>query len=197
MTTLPESLGSQKTGIVVAVVGPSGVGKDSLIAGARSELAGSPDMRFARRMITRPADEAGENHIPVSSGDFGQLEKAGAFAVSWEAHGLKYGVPATVLDDLDARRIVVVNGSRSALDRFQAVFPRLVVVNVTASREVLASRLAARGRESLEEIEARLSRAVDPLPASFNTVTIDNSGSLDTAVRTLVTLLQDLQQQTA
>ncbi len=197
MTTSPESLGSQKTGIVVAVVGPSGVGKDSLIAGARSELAGSPDMRFARRMITRPADEAGENHMPVSSGDFGQLEKAGAFAVSWEAHGLKYGVPATVLDDLEAGRIIVVNGSRSALDRFQAVFPRLVVVNVTASREVLASRLAARGRESLEEIEARLSRAVDPLPASFNTVTIENSGSLETAVRSLVKLLQDLKQQTA
>ncbi|RKE79407.1 phosphonate metabolism protein/1,5-bisphosphokinase (PRPP-forming) PhnN [Rhizobium sp. AG855] len=197
MSASPESPAATQTGTLVAVVGPSGVGKDSLIGAARTALADSPGIRFARRMITRPADEAGENHMPVSAGDFGQLEKAGAFAVSWDAHGLKYGVPASVLDDLEAGRIVVVNGSRSALDRFQSVFPRLVVVTVTASRDVLAARLAARGRESREEIEARLSRAVDPLPASFNTVKIDNSGSLDTAVRTLVTLLQDLQQQKA
>lgn len=197
MTELPKPPAPPGTGILVAVVGPSGVGKDSLIGAARAALADTASIRFARRMITRPADEAGENHMPVSSGDFGQLEKAGAFAVSWDAHGLKYGVPASVLDDLDANRIVVVNGSRSALDRFHAVFPRLVVVNVTARPDVLAVRLAARGRESAQEIEARLSRAVEPLPDSFDIVTIDNSGSLDTAVGTLVTLLQDLQQQTA
>ena len=197
MDAKPQSPNPSATGILIAVVGPSGVGKDSLIAAARIALADVPSVRFARRMITRPADEAGENHIPVSSGDFGQLEKAGAFAVSWEAHGLKYGVPASVLDDLEAGRIVVVNGSRSALARFQAVFPRLVVVNVTARPDVLAVRLAARGRESAQEIEARLARAVDPLPDSFETVTIDNSGALETAAGELVSLLEDLQRKMA
>ena len=197
MDAKPQSPNPSTTGILIAVVGPSGVGKDSLIAAARIALADAPSVRFARRMITRPADEAGENHIPVSSGDFGQLEKAGAFAVSWEAHGLKYGVPASVLDDLEAGRIVVVNGSRSALARFQAVFPRLVVVNVTARPDVLAVRLAARGRESAQEIEARLARAVDPLPDSFETVTIDNSGALETAAGELVSLLEDLQRKMA
>lgn len=197
MTDLPKPPAPPGTGILVAVVGPSGVGKDSLIGAARAALADTPSIRFARRMITRPADEAGENHMPVSSGDFGQLEKAGAFAVSWDAHGLKYGVPASVLDDLDAGRLVVVNGSRSALERFQAVFPHLVVVNVTARPDVLAMRLAMRGRETAQEIEARLARAVEPLPDSFDTVTIDNSGSLDTAAAELVSLLEDLQRQIA
>jgi ribose 1,5-bisphosphokinase len=197
MNAKPEPPALPRTGILIAVVGPSGVGKDSLIAAARAALADAPSVRFARRMITRPADEAGENHMPVSSGDFDKLEKAGAFAVSWEAHGLKYGVPASVLDDLNASRIVVVNGSRSALDRFQAVFPRLVVVNVTARPDVLAMRLAARGRESAQEIEARLARAVEPLPDSFDTVTIDNSGNLETAAGQLVSLLKDLHQKIA
>lgn len=197
MTELPQPPAPPRTGILVAVVGPSGVGKDSLIGAAKAALADAPSVRFVRRMITRPADEAGENHMPVSSGDFGQLEKAGAFAVSWEAHGLKYGVPASVLDDLDAGRLVVVNGSRSALERFQAVFPRLVVVNVTARPDVLAMRLATRGRETAQEIEARLARAVEPLPDSFDTVTIDNSGSLDTAAAELVSLLENLQRQIA
>jgi ribose 1,5-bisphosphokinase len=194
---MPQPPALPRTGILVAVVGPSGVGKDSLIGAAKAALADAPSVRFVRRMITRPADEAGENHMPVPLGDFGQLEKAGAFAVSWEAHGLKYGVPASVLDDLDAGRLVVVNGSRSALERFQAVFPRLVVVNVTARPDVLAMRLATRGRETAQEIEARLARAVEPLPDSFDTVTIDNSGSLDTAAGELVSLLEDLQRQIA
>lgn len=193
----PQSLASVKAGMLVAVVGPSGVGKDSLIAGARTAFEDSSDVVFARRLITRPADEAGENHMPVSAEDFDQLEKAGAFAVSWDAHGLNYGVPAAVLDELAAGRVVVVNGSRSALGRFQAVFPRLLVVNVTASPDVLAARLAGRGRETREEIEARLARAVDPLPESFDVVTIDNSGVLDEGVEKLVTLLKRLASDVA
>lgn len=188
----PQSPVSVKAGMLVAVVGPSGVGKDSLIAGARTAFADSSAVVFARRLITRPADEAGENHMPVSAEDFDQLEQAGAFAVSWDAHGLNYGVPAAVLDELAAGRVVVVNGSRSALGRFQAVFPRLLVVNVTASPDVLAARLAGRGRETREEIEARLARAVDPLPESFDVVTIDNSGALDEGVEKLVALLKRL-----
>lgn len=188
----PQSPVSVKAGMLVAVVGPSGVGKDSLIAGARTAFADSSAVVFARRLITRPADEAGENHMPVSAEDFDQLEQAGAFAVNWDAHGLNYGVPAAVLDELAAGRVVVVNGSRSALGRFQAVFPRLLVVNVTASPDVLAARLAGRGRETREEIEARLARAVDPLPESFDVVAMDNSGALDEGVEKLVSLLKRL-----
>ncbi|TPP05988.1 phosphonate metabolism protein/1,5-bisphosphokinase (PRPP-forming) PhnN [Rhizobium glycinendophyticum] len=186
-----------KTGLLVAVVGPSGVGKDSLIGAARAALSGSTAVTFARRLITRPADEAGENHMPVSEQDFDRLQSSGAFAVSWDAHGLKYGVPATVLDDLAAGRIVVVNGSRSALGWFQQAFPHLLVVSVTAKPEVLAARLAARGRESREEIEARLTRAVEPLPESFKVVTIDNSGPLEEGVEKLVSLLRELQSAVA
>jgi ribose 1,5-bisphosphokinase len=186
-----------RPGTLIAVVGPSGVGKDSLIAGARAAFEASSGVVFARRLITRPADEAGENHLPVSVADFDRLQASGAFAVSWEAHGLRYGVPAAVLDDLAAGRIVVVNGSRSALDRFQAVFPRLLVVNVTARPEVLGARLAARGRENKDEIAARLERAVDPLPENFDVVAIDNSGPLDEGVQKLVSLLKHGQSEVA
>lgn len=179
-------------GTVLAVVGPSGVGKDSLMDFARQHLSGRTDIRFVRRMITRPKDSVGEDHEPVTPEVFEALARSGAFAVHWKAHGLGYGIPANVHDDLAAGRIVIVNGSRSALDGFRAAFPRLLVVNVTARPDVLAQRLAARGRETASDIEARLARSTEPTPSDLNNVTIDNSGTLETAGREMVKLIESL-----
>lgn len=179
-------------GTVIAVVGPSGVGKDSLMDIARQHFSDRKDVRFVRRTITRPADSIGEDHLAVTPEAFEMLARSGAFAVYWNAHGLGYGIPAHVYDDLAAGHVVIANGSRSALDAFRAAFPRLLVVNVTARPEVLARRLAARGRETAADIEARLARATEPLPRDLNVVNIDNSGDLSTAGDALVALVEGL-----
>ena len=179
-------------GTLIAVVGPSGVGKDSLMDIARQHFAGRDDLRFVRRVITRAEDAVGEDHHAVTSEAFEELSKSGAFAVSWQAHGLGYGIPTDVYDDLAAGRIVIANGSRSALDAFRTAFPQLVVVNVSARPEILAKRLAARGRETAADIEARLVRSSEPLPPDLHIVNIDNSGELDLAGKELVDLIEGL-----
>jgi ribose 1,5-bisphosphokinase len=64
------------------------------------------------------------------------------------------------------------------------------VVSVTADRDVIAQRLAGRGRETPDSIKKRLQRSVvDRLPPS--TIVIDNSGALDTAGAQFVRLLED------
>lgn len=179
-------------GTVIAVVGPSGVGKDSLMDFARKHFSGRADIRFVRRTITRPRDSVGEDHDAVTAEAFEALTRSGAFAVSWKAHGLGYGIPADVHDDLAAGRVVIVNGSRSALDAFSTAFPRLLVVNITARPDVLAKRLTARGRETAADIEARLKRSTEPLPPQLDTVSIDNSGELAAAGKELVRLIEGL-----
>ena len=52
---------------LVAIVGPSGAGKDTLIRGA---LAARPDLHLARRVITRPADTDSEDFDSVTEADF-------------------------------------------------------------------------------------------------------------------------------
>lgn len=176
-------------GTMVVVVGPSGAGKDSVMSYAARHFAGEPRLGFVRRVITRPPDAGGEAHEAVDAAGFQALAAAGTFAVSWDAHGLSYGIPRETLDRLSEGMTLVANGSRSALPAFAAAYERLKVVLITARADILAARLAARGRESTEAIARRLDRAVPEIVVAADTVVIDNSGALEEAGDALVRLL--------
>jgi ribose 1,5-bisphosphokinase len=176
-------------GTMVVVVGPSGAGKDSVMSYAARHFAGEPRLGFVRRVITRPPDAGGEAHEAVDAAGFQARAAAGAFAVSWDAHGLSYGIPRETLDQLSEGMTLVANGSRSALPAFAAAYERLKVVLITARADILAARLAARGRESTEAIARRLDRAVPEIVVAADTVVIDNSGALEEAGDALVRLL--------
>jgi len=167
-------------GHFVLVVGPSGAGKDSLIDYARLRLQSDPDFHFVRREITRPAS-VGEDHVTVDSEEFQRRAKAGAFALHWEAHGLFYGIPAAVEDHLDRGAVVIANGSRAIVPFARERYPQLRVVNVSAPVEVLAKRLAGRGRENDLSLKQRLARsALDPVEGR-DVLHIDNAGALNVA----------------
>ena len=69
-------------GPLIAVVGASGVGKDTLI---RAMVAVRPGLR---RVITRPIDADGEGHEAVSEAEFAARE---VFAVRLAARGREAG----------------------------------------------------------------------------------------------------------
>lgn len=179
------------TGIFVAVVGPSGVGKDSLIDYARQRLEGSGRVAFVRRVVTRDAQGGSEDHDSLDEAAFSLARQEGRFALDWQAHGLCYGLPIALESDLDAGRAVVANLSRVVIPALLIRYPDAIVVSVIAEREVIASRLASRGRETSDSIQRRLDRSVgDRLPTS--TVQIDNSGPLEVAGEQFVRLLKDV-----
>jgi ribose 1,5-bisphosphokinase len=89
-------------GRLVLVVGPSGAGKDTVINGARAALASDPRIVFPRRVVTRPSS-ASEDHDSLSDKAFDCAVSNGAFALHWEAHGHKYGVPRTIDNDICRR----------------------------------------------------------------------------------------------
>jgi ribose 1,5-bisphosphokinase len=182
-------------GMMVVVVGPSGAGKDTLMAIAARHFDGRKDVHFVRRVITRDADAGGEDHTAISEGGFDALLQAHGFAVHWEAHGLKYGIPAAVFDELKSGHLVIANGSRSVLDRFKTAFPRLTVLSITARPEVLAERLEARGRETREDILKRLQRSALAIDGDYDVVTIDNSDALEEAGGQLVDALERILGQ--
>lgn len=171
---------------IFAIVGPSGAGKDTLIAGA---LAARPDLALVRRVITRPEEAGGEDFEGVTEAEFVRRKAEGAFALDWQAHGLRYGIP---VDQVTRRPgTVLFNGSRAALPLARQVFPGLGVIVITAPDAVLASRLAARGRESAEDIRARLARATFALPEGLGRVAVvQNDATPEVGIARLLAALQ-------
>ena len=176
-------------GTMVVVVGPSGAGKDSVMSYAARHFADETRVRFVRRVITRPADAGGEAHEAIDADGFRQRAADGGFAVSWDAHGLSYGIPRETFDQLEKGTTLVANGSRSALPAFAEAYPWLKVVLVTARPDILAARLSARGRESADAIAKRLDRAVPEIVIGADTGIIDNSGALEEAGDAFISLL--------
>jgi ribose 1,5-bisphosphokinase len=180
--------GSRMAGRLVAIMGPSGAGKDTLIAYARARTDPA-SVLFAHRYITRAAEALGENHVALGAAEFRARRAAGLFALAWESHGFCYGIGSELDLWLGAGFTVVANLARAAWDDAARRYPGLTGVLVTARPEVLAARLEARGRESAAEIAERLSRAV-ALPDDARIRRLDNSGELATAGEALLRLIE-------
>lgn len=163
------------------VVGPSGAGKDTLLDLARTAHKDNPDIVFARRVITR--EPMGEDHDTLDEEAFIAARQNGAFLLTWGAHGLHYGIPASLRHDLQSGRTVVANVSRSVIPEAETLDANVTVLNVTAATDVLARRIAARGRESVVEIELRLKREQPILTTRAQLINVQNNGALGDAAR--------------
>jgi len=171
-----------RQGVFVAVAGPSGGGKDSVMTYARERLGSlEADVIFARRIITRPMEPGSEEHDTLDEAAFQREKDASRFALSWCANGLNYALPATLDDEMRHGRVVVANVSRAVVPDLKARYAHVQPVLVTAPREVLAERLARRGRETREEVLARLTRSTASDLAVPDALVIDNSGPLGEA----------------
>lgn len=177
-------------GTLILVAGPSGAGKDTLIQGARRALSDDPAFCFARRYITRPPEPAGENHIPVDPARFRAMLSDGRFCLHWQAHGLHYGLPVELADELTAGRHVVANVSRAAIDDASDRLAPVRVVLVEASAELLARRLAQRGRETGEQQRRRLARRAVPISIDHEATRFVNAAAMDEEICRFTALLR-------
>ena len=175
-------------GTLFLIVGPSGVGKDSLLDGARKALEGAW-FRFPQRVITRLADAGSEDHIPATETSFEDMVSAGAFVHHWKAHGLRYGVPNDILSNLQAGINVVVNTSRMEVETFKRKIPKTVVIYINASRDVIEARLRERARETEEEIINRLERIVEQSPNTEGLVEISNDTTVEEGTEKLIEVI--------
>jgi phosphonate metabolism protein PhnN/1,5-bisphosphokinase (PRPP-forming) len=169
---------------LIVVVGPSGAGKDSVLRAWLLGLDATERPHRARRTITRPADDASEDHEPVTEAAFDALLRDGAFAFTWAAHGLRYGVRHSELQALRRGGWVVMNGSRRHLPQLLSGAPGCRVVEITAPEAVRAQRIAQRGREHGAQLRERLEREA-PATAIEPALRIVNAGDLREAAAAL------------
>jgi ribose 1,5-bisphosphokinase len=183
-----QGFAGKGAGVFVAVVGPSGAGKDSLLRLAQETLSGDLSYSFVRRVVTRPENED-EAHDTLTHEAFARAQADGAFAVTWSANELFYAIPDSARDDVAAGRVVIANASREAAQAIKAAFPRTIIIHVTASVETLRARLLARGREAADAVEARLARSLMLEQGFTADIRIENNGALETAAKQLLNAL--------
>jgi ribose 1,5-bisphosphokinase len=183
-------------GALVVVVGPSGAGKDTLIALARAQCADDARIVFPRRIVTRPPSAA-EDHDSATPAQFDAAIGQGAYAFWWEAHGLKYALPAAIDTELRAGKTVACNVSRAVIRRLRARYARLKVVVVTAPKDVLLARLAARGREHGGDMAERLDRAEAAVDDFRPDIVIENIGDPQDGADRLAEVLRAATSQVA
>ncbi len=175
-------------GRLIYLIGPSGSGKDSLLDAARTRLT-ERGVHVARRVITRSAEAVGESAEAVSHDEFDRTESSGAFAMSWRANDLAYGIPLQIDQWLANGEDVLVNGSRGYLEQARQRYPDMIAVLLSVRPEVLRQRLLKRNRETPEQVEARLARNARFEDSLDEVFLLDNSGDLQESVDKLLRLI--------
>jgi ribose 1,5-bisphosphokinase len=196
---VPESNGKQPlpagSGRLFYIMGASGAGKDTLLRGCREGSCDAMRPLVAHRYITRTPDGGTESHVWLSDTEFEQRVTLGAFAMHWSANGFRYGIGREIDQWLARGGQVLVNGSRGYLDEARSQYgDTLIPVLIRVEPARLRQRLVQRGRESADQIDARICRAREleqQLPPDC--LVVENNGKVEDAVSHLLATIAEQQ----
>lgn len=152
---------SKSKGLLIVVTGPSAVGKGTI---CRALLAEAPHIRFSVSYTTRPirpGETDGVEYFFLSKEEFLKRIEAGELLEWAEVYGHYYGTPRSYVEEVTNQgHDVILDIDRVGARAVREHYPGAVSVFVIPpSLEALRERIAARGTESPEAVERRLSEA--------------------------------------
>jgi len=155
-----------KTGLLLVVSGPAGVGKGSI---NQALVTRNRDMRMSVSATTRaprPGEIDGVHYFFKSESEFASMIEAGAFLEYMRVFGMHYyGTPKSfVEEELAEGRCVILEIDVQGAKRVKEAYPDAVMIFVAPpSMSELKTRLINRGTESAEAVERRFSTAIREL----------------------------------
>lgn len=189
--------------LLVVISGPSGAGKDSVLARMKEEPLG---YCYAVTATTRPKrdhESPGRDYIFVSKEEFRRMIEEDELLEWADVYGEFYGVPRAQVTEAHARgedAIVKVDVQGAATIRRLAPESVLVFIAPPSIAE-LERRLRTRMTESRESLETRLGMAESEMAdaAWFDHVVVNETDELEGTVSAVVEIIagerQDREQR--
>jgi len=197
--------GAVKTGNLIVLSGPSGVGKSTLVGEVRQAM---PELEFSISCTTRkprPGEQDGREYYFLTPEEFEQRSQAGGFVEEARVFANRYGtLKSEVLDRVRRGADVVldidVQGAaqiRRAAEKDPEIAAAAVfVLIVPPSLELLEARLRRRATDSEEQLALRIAAAERELAQFrlYDYIVINDD--LDTAACELETLFRSFRLRT-
>ncbi|HZM73501.1 MAG TPA: guanylate kinase [Candidatus Polarisedimenticolia bacterium] len=189
MSERPSASTERETGApgarLVIVSGPSGVGKDTVIAALRRRPGGE-DFHYVVTCTTRPPrpyEEDGVHYRFLSDAEFLGLKKAGELLEANLVHGHWYGTPRAEVREALARGLdVILKIDVQGAAVIKASVPEaLLIFLVPPSLEDLFGRLKRRATETADELDVRQRNAALELArqSDYDHVVVNETGAVD------------------
>jgi guanylate kinase len=170
---------------LVIVSGPSGVGKDTVIAALRRRPGGE-DFHYVVTCTTRPPrpyEEDGVHYRFLSDAEFQGLKNAGELLEANLVHGHWYGTPRAEVRNALARGLdVILKIDVQGAAVVKASVPEaLLIFLVPPSLEDLFGRLKRRATETADELDVRQRNAALELArqSDYDHVVVNETGAVD------------------
>ena len=172
--------------LLAVISGPSGAGKDTVIAELKKK---NSDWHFSVSATTRsprPGERDGVDYIFLDAPTFQEMRERGELLECAEYSGRWYGVPkGQVQKALGEGRDVFLKIEVQGAESIRKLAPEAVLIFLApGSIEELEERLGQRRTENLEETEARLQIARQELAqvGRYDYRVVNRDGRLDRAV---------------
>ena len=180
-------------GLVVVLSGPSGVGKDSVLAAALARDDRLARVVTAKTRSPRPGEVDGVHHLFLSVEEFDDLLARGGLLEHAEVYGHYSGVPRDQVERLlgEGKTVVLrtdVQGART----LRAKIPQALLVFLTVPGvDVLERRMRARGGDDEAAMRRRLAVAREEMDEAdrFDHVIVNREGGLAAAADELLAVI--------
>ncbi len=150
--------------LVVIISGPSGVGKDTIIAAMQERAPDRTDRHYVITCTTRTRRDYevdGIHYLFTSHEEFARLREDDGLLECAEVHGNWYGTPRDqVVDALTAGRDAILKIDVQGARAVRALIPdALLIFVVPPSVDELKARLVARSTETPDALARRMRNA--------------------------------------
>jgi guanylate kinase len=187
--------------MLVIISGPSGVGKDTIIA-ALQKRGHRPDYRYVVTCTTRPrrpGETDGVSYNFVSVAEFLRLRDEDELLEANEVHGHWYGTPkagvrAALANGQHAILKIDVQGARVVKG---CVPEALLIFVVPPSMDTLVEHLKARRTESAEQLEIRQRNAAIELARmdEYDYVVVNEEGRIDATAERIEEIISEEERR--